>query len=179
MMPRQNLKMITEGIFFSLLNYCIEVYGNVWGLDSYDDQTRHSTAFHKEDNRKLQTIVNKVLRSLTGCDRETPVTVLHDQSNQLSVHQRCALYTLTSVQKAINMKQPDYSFSRFKPLNDHTNHQISRVEYKLSLSRGGYFYRGSEHYNQVPDQITQTSNKTVFKTAAKKWVLRNIPVLPP
>jgi hypothetical protein len=130
-------------------------------------------------NRKLQTLVNKVLRSLTDFDRRTPVTVLHDQSNQLSVHQRCALYTLTSVQKAINMKQPDYSFSRFKPLNDHTNHQISRVEYKLSLSRGGYFYRGSKLYNQVPDQITQTSNETVFKTAAKKWVLRNIPVLPP
>ena len=183
MMPRQRLKMITEGIFFSLLNYCIEVYGNVWGLDSYDDQTRNSTAFHKEDNRKLQTIVNKVLRSLTGCDRETPVTVLHDQSNQLSVHQRCALYTLTSVHKAINMKQPDYSFSRLKPnpasVNAQTNHQISRVEYKLSLSRGGYFYRGSKLYNQVPDHIKQESNQKLFKTAAKKWVLRSIPVLPP
>ena len=89
------------------------------------------------------------------------------------------MYTLTSVHKAINKKQPDYSFSRFKPVNDHTNQKISRVEYELSLSRGGYFYRGSKLYNQVPDQITQTSNQTVFKTAAKKWVLRNIPVLPP
>ena len=28
--------VFAEGMFFSLLNYCIEVYGNVWGLNSYD-----------------------------------------------------------------------------------------------------------------------------------------------
>ena len=36
---------------------------------SYDDQDRKSTAFIKEDNMKLQVLVNKVLRS-TGSDRE-------------------------------------------------------------------------------------------------------------
>ena len=151
------------------------------GHQKIPDQSRNSTAFNKEDNRKLQTIVNKVRRSLTGCDRETSVTVLHDQSNQLSVHQRCALNTLTSVYKAINKKQPGYSFSRLKPnpatVNSRTNQQISRVKYKLSLSRGGYFYRGSKLYNQVPD-IPQASSISVFKKAAKKWVLRSIPVLP-
>ena len=29
MMPKKRLSMIAEGIFFSLLNYCIEVYGNI------------------------------------------------------------------------------------------------------------------------------------------------------
>ena len=31
-MPKKRLKIIAEGIFFSLLNYCIEVFGNVWGI---------------------------------------------------------------------------------------------------------------------------------------------------
>ena len=44
MMAKQRLEMISEGIFFSLLNYCIEVYGSVWGLETYDDQARNSTA---------------------------------------------------------------------------------------------------------------------------------------
>ena len=79
--------MISEGIFFSLLNYCIEIYGNVWGLDTYDDQARRSSAYTKEDNLKLQTIMNKVLWSLTGLDRDKPVTTLHNTSGQLSVHQ--------------------------------------------------------------------------------------------
>jgi hypothetical protein len=113
-MPQKRLKMISEGIFFSLLNYCIEIYGNVWGLDTYDDQARRSSAYTKEDNLKLQTITNKVLWSLTGLDRDKPVTTLHNTSGQLSFHQRCALYTITSVHKAIRQKQPAYIFSQFQ-----------------------------------------------------------------
>ena len=86
-MPKERLNIITEGIFFFLLNYCIEVYGNVWGLMTYDDQSRHSPALRKEDILKLQVLVNKVLRSLTGLHKDTPVAILTEVSGQLSVHQ--------------------------------------------------------------------------------------------
>ena len=179
-MPQKRLKMISEGIFFSLLNYCIEIFGNVWGLDVYDDKDRKSTAFTKDDNMKLQVIVNNVLRSLTGLDRDTPVTTLHSASNLLSVHQRCAFYTLTSVHKAIKHQQPAYSFSKLQP-NPATvrNTGATRVDYKLSISRGSYYYRGSRLYNKLPDSLHQSANQSTFKKEAKKWVIRNIPVLPP
>ena len=54
MMPKERLNIIAEGIFFSLLNYCIEVYGNVWGLNTYDDQNRNSPALRREDVSMLQ-----------------------------------------------------------------------------------------------------------------------------
>ena len=63
-MPRERLNIIAEGIFFSLLNYCIEVYCNVWGLATYDDQTRHSPALRKEDIMKLQVLVNNIFHTL-------------------------------------------------------------------------------------------------------------------
>ena len=66
MIPLNRLNLIAEGIFFSILNYCIEVYGNVWGLSIYNEQSRTNTALTREDNMKLQVLVNKVLRSLTG-----------------------------------------------------------------------------------------------------------------
>ena len=50
-MPKDKLRIFAEGLFFSLLNYCIEVYGNVWGLDTYDEEDRQSTSFRKEDIR--------------------------------------------------------------------------------------------------------------------------------
>ena len=53
------------------------------------------------------------------------------------------------------------------------------VDYKLSLSRGSYFYRGSRLYNQLPDGLIHSINQTVFKKGAKQWVLKNIPILPP
>ena len=67
-MPKDKLSIFAEGLFFSVLNYCIEVYGNVWSLQTYDEHLRQSTAFRKEDNRKLQVLFNKVLRSLNGLD---------------------------------------------------------------------------------------------------------------
>ena len=143
-MPKDKLKTIAEGIFFSLMNYCIEIFSNFWGLETYDEVERHSTAFCKEDNSKLQILMNKVLRSLTGMDRDTPVSALTAASGQLSVHQRTALFTLTSVHKAIKSKEPSYSFAEFcrnqPPLQTgRQQSNCSRIEYKLSISRGGYF----------------------------------------
>ena len=44
-MPKDRLIIMAEGIFFSLLNYCLEVFGNVWGLETYDETDRRSPAF--------------------------------------------------------------------------------------------------------------------------------------
>ena len=114
-MPRDKLNTIAEGIFFSLLNYCVEVYGNVWGLPTYDDQERKSTAFRKEDNMKLQILVNKVLRSLTGLESDTTVSVLSSVSGKLSVQQRTAFFTINSVHRSMQTREPQYSYSTLKP----------------------------------------------------------------
>ena len=41
-MPIGRLKQIAQGIFFSLLDYCIELYGNTWCLGSTKDTAQHS-----------------------------------------------------------------------------------------------------------------------------------------
>ena len=112
-MPKERLNIIAEGIFFSLLNYCIEVYGNVWGLSSYDDQARHSPALRKEDAEKLQVLMNKVLRSLTGLPRDTSVSTLLAPSGHLSVHQQTALSTIVSVYKSLTNKEPNQKQDQF------------------------------------------------------------------
>ena len=183
-MPRDKLNTIAEGIFFSLLNYCVEVFGNVWGLPTYDDQPRHSTAFRKVDHMKLQTLVNKVLRSLTGLDRDTPVSVLSKTSGKLSVQQRTAVFTLNTVHRALQSQEPSYSYSVLKTEDDqaellHHQQNCNRVSYDLSISRGGYYYRGSRLYNQIPTSLCQIRNQSLFKKGAKQWVTANIPLLPP
>lgn len=182
MMPKERLKVITEGIFFSILNYCIEIYGNVWGLATYDDENRNSIAFTKDDNMKLQIIVNKVLRATTGLERDAPITELLKQSGQLSVHQRTALYTLTSVHKATQQKKPVYSYFRLQANPTQVNVRTiarSRVDCKLSISRGSFYYRGCKLYNSIPESLIQSIDQTAFKKGAKQWVLLNIPALPP
>ena len=147
-MPKDRLTIMAEGIIFSLLNYCLEVFSNVGGLNTNDETSRHSTAFRKQDNLKLQVLVNKVLRALTDLDRDTPTSILSSRSGQLSVHQRTALFTVMSVHKVLKNKEPVYSHSRLKPIQEQDQParpqpNCKRVKCKLSISRGGFFYRGS------------------------------------
>ena len=178
-MPKDKLNMMAEGIFFSLLNYCVDVYGNVWGMHTYDDQDRKSTAFTKEDNRKLQVLVNKVLRSLTGLDRDTSVSLLSSTSNKLSVQQRTAFFTINSVHRALKNEEPVYSNSILKAIDNqiddpHHTTNCNTVRCKLSLSRCGFYYRGSRLYNQLPVSLIQSANQSLFKKGAKQWVQEKV-----
>ena len=181
-MPQNRLKSFAEGIFFSILNYGIEVYGNVWGINADDEQEKNSPAFTKYDNRRLQILVNKVLRCLTGLDRETSIIDLHNKSRQLSVQQRCAFFTIVQVHKSKIHLQPGYHSDRF---NYNRDRRVTRrreeleVNYLLSISRCSFFYRGSKLYNLLPDELTMMEKMSCFKKAAKEWTRENIPILPP
>ena len=126
-MPKDKLKILAEGIFFSILNYCIQVYGNVWDLTMYNEKQNRSTAFTKDDNRRLQIIV----------------------SGQLSVQQRTAYHTLVSMYKTIQSDLPVYCHNRLeesKPMSsslETRSNVMYRVDYRLSVSRCSYFYRGT------------------------------------
>ena len=76
-MPREKLRILAEGVFFPFLNYCIQVYGHILlGQTEYNEQQIKSIAFTKDDNRRLQIMVNNVLRAMTGLDNGTPVDQL-------------------------------------------------------------------------------------------------------
>ena len=133
---------------------------------------------------KLQVLVNKVLRSITGLDHETPVSVLSSRSGQLSVHQRTAVFTLSAVHKVLKNQEPSYSYSLLcpdpvpgQPGRIQTN--CRRVESKLSISRASFYYRGSRLYNQLPASLINIPKVDVFKKSIKRWVKDNIPLLPP
>ena len=126
---------------------------------------------------KLQVIVNKVLRSLTGLARDTPISVLCSRSGQLSVHQRVALFTLTSIHKVLSNKEPIVTVPNpGQPVRLQTN--CNRVDYDLSISRGSYFYRGSRLYNQIPSSLAKMQIQAVFKTGANQGVKCHILLLP-
>ena len=160
------------------------MYGNVWDLTMYNEKQDRSTAFTKDDNRKLQIIVNKVLRALTGLAYDTPVTQLVAASGQLSVQQRTAFHTLTLMYKTVQSGLPVYCYNRLEesgPMNylETRSNVRYRVDFKLSISRCSYFYRGSRLFNLLPRDILEARNIKIFKRKAKVWVKKNIPALPP
>ena len=182
MMPKDRLKTMAEGIFFSLLTYGIQVYGGVWGLDTLNFTESRTRAFTKEDNYNIQVIMNKVLRSLTGLPRETPIRLLLEKSGYLSVQQLAAYHTLVTTFKVLLNKEPVYIFNN---LSQNTNNfEITRAptafhpRYKLSTTRQGFMYQAQKLYNLLPASISRSENPIIFKNAVKPWIKLNIPVMP-
>ena len=107
LMPRERFNTISQGLFYSKLIYCLQVIGNVWGLSANDKTNRRYTAFTKEDNRKLQTLQNQVLRLKTGLSRYTPNPTLLSASGDLSVQQLTAFYTLTAISENYSCREAE------------------------------------------------------------------------
>ena len=96
-MGKQQFRNVCEGMFTSKLIYCIQLFGNVWGIPNLDMNNRRSVAFTKDDNRKLQVLQNKVLQLKTDLARDTPTTHLLGWTGDMSVHQLTAYHTLNMV----------------------------------------------------------------------------------
>ena len=85
---KQKLKMIADGLFYSKLSYCLPLFVNIWGLETYSDTEARFTCYTKEDNRKLQVLQNQVARILINkpLDRHMPTKDLLNLSGDLSIH---------------------------------------------------------------------------------------------
>ena len=161
------LRNIAEGVFFSLLTYGIQVYGGVWGLDNFNTAEAATKAFTKEDNNKLQVIMNKVLRSLTGLPNDTPVSLLLQESGYLSVQQLTAYNTLSTLFKVKKNK-----FWQNQP-------KVFQPKYDLSASRQIFIHQAQKLYNILPESGINAKNVAIFKKSVKSWIKSNIPAKPP
>ena len=185
-MPQRNFNNICEGIFTSSLRYCLQVFGNVWCDNDMDENNRRFSAFTKEDNRKLQVLENKVLRLQTGMNRDTPVTTLLTASGDMSVQQITAYSTLMTVFKVVTSGYPGYLAERLRlkkpaegifPARLINTIEVPKV--RLTLSRGGFIYRGAKLWNMLPAQMRQENKPGKFKNTLRKWIKENIPYKPP
>ena len=183
---KEKLRMIAQGIFYSKLGYCLPLFSNTWGLETYKDGNTRSTGFTKEDNRKLQVIQNQVVRLLVDKkDLEgklnIPTKELLDMSNDLSIHQLGALRTVTMVKKIILTQKPKYLARRFQLREKNKNRSRTSLvseRVTLDLKREGFVYRGSRLFNILPEELKLENKIEVFKEKVEDWIKEIIPVKP-
>ena len=180
LMPKKKFQAVCQGIFYSKMCYCLQVVGNVWGVDTQDEVNRRFSAFTKEDNRKLQTLQNMVLRMKTKMPRRTPTKTLLALSGDLSVQQLTAQATLTSLQKVIHNGKPEYIANKLNLNTMNTRQENTlRQNCKLTMTRGAFFYRASVLFSNLPPEMRTRMEPRIFKAKAKAWVRQNIPPRPP
>ena len=185
-MPANKFNNVSQGIFSSKLTYCLQLFGNVWGIPNFDENRRRFSAFTKEDNRKVQCLHNKVLRLKSGLPQDTPLTQLLDCTNEMSVMQQTAFHTIMTTHRVVTSGQPGYLAKKLKLRTEgdgifphrHMN-TIAIPDVELTLSRGGFCYRAACLWNILPSHMRQGMKTVTFKRELKKWVRANISPRPP
>ena len=185
---KRNLRILSNGLFYSKLSYCLPLFSNTWGLDKYKDSGTRFSCFTKDDNRKLHVLQNQVTRLLikgSGYDREKKQNMsteeLLEKSGDLSVHQLGALYTLSLTKKILTFKKPEYLAQKLAAAprsGTRSGTSIHLEKCSLSMMKEGFVSRGTRLYNLIPVNLKSEENIQKFKKKSKQWIKQNIPLKP-
>ena len=155
--PYPTRKKVAEGIFNSVLMYCLLPYG---GCD-----VEHIKAIQLLQNKAAQIVCHAPPRS-----RRVP---LYDSVGWLTVYQLISYYTPISVFKIRKSGEPEY-LARILTSDNINNRIIIRVT-DLSLAMRSFIYRRARGWNQLPATLRNNSKISQYKKELKLWVLTNIP----
>ena len=95
-MSKARLQVFSEGIFYSKIKYCMQVYGNVFNLERYKETGSRYSSFTVSANSDLQILQNKLNRIIINSrgTRAMSTRELCEMTKTLSVQQMIAVSTL-------------------------------------------------------------------------------------
>ena len=155
--PYNSIKIITQGIFNSIMVYCLPLYG---GCD-------------RADLESLQVLQNKAAQIVTKSPPRSERKSMYDKLHWLSVNQLVVYHTLLQIFKIRKSQQPEYLFEILG--KDNRNGHIMITNTELSLAKKSFTFRGPELWNKLPKDIRNSQKIGNFKKACRNWVKENIP----
>ena len=177
--------MLTNGMFYSKLIYCLPLYGNVFDIESLSDNETRQNSFTKANLNSLQVLQNKILRMSTNSSYDTPVAQLLQKSGSLSINQLIGYTTVLAFYKIRQTKEPAYLAKRmglFENLNNsrssRTRFNKSKITFNMARAREGFLYRGESLWLLLPDDLKQETQLSRFKTKLREWIKLKIKPLP-
>ena len=182
-MNDKTFNMIANGIFTSLINYCISVFGNIW-LNA-EDNNRRFKSFSKEDLKRLQILQNQILRLKLRASKYTSCKQLIRLTGDLSIHQLIAYHTILQVHKVILHKKPVYIHNKLalklpenRNIFPHRQAFTVPVHGNLTIARSAFMSRGGRLWNQLPMELRTCEKTESFKPQEKQWVKKYISIKP-
>ena len=153
-MSRENLEYFANGLFYSKLNYCLPVFGNVFGLESYKEENTRYQSYTVKDNKSLQVLQNKLNRLLLRADYNTPTEQLLEDTGSLSVQQMIGYHSAVLAYKIVSTGKPEYLAKRLKQRKEGVNLReregsIQAYNKRLSISKEAFLHRGAWPNNSI------------------------------
>ena len=183
-MSQENLKYFASGIFYSKLNYCLPVFGNVFGLENYKEDNSRYQSFTTKENKNLQVLQNKAARIVTRLSWGTATRTLLNQIGWLSVKQ-LYLYQYHSLLLVFKMQhsgKPAYLKEKFRNNFAYQTRQATTSCFILNDTprtekcRKSFVHNNIITWNSLPADMRKTEKLTMFKLKLKEWVKKNVPI---
>ena len=155
-LPYGLMKRVTEGIFTSVLVYCLPVFG---GCDKYELES-------------LQILQNKAARLVTNCHIRTRRKELFAQLDWLTVNQLVFYHSALTTYRIRASSEPEYLSNIMS--RDNRGGRIIIPNTRLSLAMKSYCYRGATQWNSLPHSIRSIQKIGLFKSEVKTWIKTNV-----
>ena len=154
--PYPLLKSLSEGIFGSILAYCLPVYG---GLD-------------KSQLHDIQVLQTKAARIVCNAPPRAKRSEMFKKLGWMTVNQLVAFHSLVLIQKIRITKEPEY-LSRYLTL-DNRNGRIIVPNQMLTICMKSFCLRGPVQWNLLPQDLRLESRLNLFKKRVQNWIFENI-----
>ena len=132
LMKRSNKRNIIQGVFSSVLCYCLPLFGGC----------------SKADLNVIQVQQNKAAQIALNCPPRTSRKLMFDSLDWLTVKQLIAYHTIITVYKIRNANVPEDLAEILKKEN-HNGHIVVKNT-QLELYRCSFVFRGSVLWNNLP-----------------------------
>ena len=152
----QTMKMITEGIFNSVLVYCLPLFG---GCD-------------KGELQAIQVLQNKAAQIVTRSAPRSHRDTMYDTLDWLTVNQLVVYHTAITVYRIRQSNEPEYLAEKLQ--FDSRNGRVIVPNLKLGLARRSFCFRGADTWNSLPMHVRQARKIGEFKKGVRKWVQGNV-----
>ena len=149
-------KRITEGIFTSVLTYCLPLFG---GCDKFEMEA-------------MQIMQNKAARLVTHSDLRTSRKTIFSQVEWMTVNQLVFYHSAISTFRVRQSQEPEY-LNNIMIRNNRAD-KIIIPNTTLTLAKNSYCFRASTQWNSLPDRIRKNIKISQFKSQLKTWVLQNV-----
>ena len=156
-LPFSHRKTIVEGIFISVLSYCLPVF---CGSDQADLDS-------------LQVMQNKAARIITNSGIRTNRNTIFNELGWMTVRQLAWYHTALSTYRIRKNREPEYLSHIMN--YDNRRGKIIVPNSRLSLAKNSFCFRGADQWNKLPETIRQSQTVKKFKVLLKNWVFSHVP----
>ena len=150
-----NGKVVAEGLFCSVLGYCLPLFG---GCDAGEIQA-------------LQILQNKAAQVVTRSPPRVKRHPMYDTLGWLTVNQLIVYHTLLAVYRVRLTGEPEYLAKSL--CRDNINGHIMIKPTRLTLLQKSFKFRGACAWNELPSTLRSLPGIASFKKALKSWIKQN------